>query len=147
MLSQVNSSQKEKNNFCIFLTHLIALTGGFSLLLSGEGTSPGLGVSHKNTEGAHCVFLSLGLVTVKGLAVGCAATLQRWLVSVFWAVKRSPATDDKQQLNLFLLRRCAWAVNSIRIAHGKAPRLLFDPGHNSERKETQSRAIENGLKC
>lgn len=63
MLSQVNSSQKEKNNFCIFLTHLIALTGGFSLLLSGEGTSPGLGVSHKNAEGTHCVFLSLGLVT------------------------------------------------------------------------------------
>lgn len=64
MLSQVNSNQKGEDNFCIFLTRLIALVRVLCVAVRGGhplNAMPGLGWSHRNTVGALDVSLPWGL--------------------------------------------------------------------------------------
>lgn len=55
MLSQVNNDQKEKNNFCIFFNAFDSFDEGRLHCFHGRARSPGLVLSHENTQGALCV--------------------------------------------------------------------------------------------
>lgn len=60
MLSQVNNDQKEKSNFCVFFNVFDSFDEGCLCCFRGRARNPGLVLSHKNTQGALCVFRAWG---------------------------------------------------------------------------------------
>lgn len=130
MLSQVNSHQKEKNNFCIFLTHLIASMrvvfatswGGHPIFNATPAVQFQFVPQKHRGALSVCLCLSLGVVSGKGLAIGLPPKVGS---SYVLGIERSPATEQNQNLCLFFLRGGVLTLKSVHVARGRGHHELM----------------------